>query len=67
MVKPSGADWDLEAAQWSTITPIYEGTNQIQCMIMARRVVSMVGTSFRACGRPEMRRQGACTPWTRRT
>ena len=37
MVKPGGAHWDLEAAQCSTITPIYEGTNQIQRMVMARQ------------------------------
>jgi alkylation response protein AidB-like acyl-CoA dehydrogenase len=28
-----------ETARWSTITQIYEGTNQIQCMVMARQLL----------------------------
>jgi len=29
-----------ETARWSTITQIYEGTNQIQRMVMARQLLS---------------------------
>ena len=37
-------------------------------VVPPRCVICMLGTSpFRACGRLEMRRQGACTPWTRTT
>jgi alkylation response protein AidB-like acyl-CoA dehydrogenase len=28
-----------ETARWSTITQIYEGTNQIQRMVMARQLL----------------------------
>jgi alkylation response protein AidB-like acyl-CoA dehydrogenase len=28
-----------EAARWSTITQIYEGTNQVQRMVMARQLL----------------------------
>jgi alkylation response protein AidB-like acyl-CoA dehydrogenase len=28
-----------ETARWSTITQIYEGTNQVQRMVMARQVL----------------------------
>ena len=33
--------WHLpaETARWSTITQIYEGTNQIQRMVMARQLL----------------------------
>jgi len=29
----------VETARWSTITQIYEGTNQIQRMVMARQLL----------------------------
>jgi alkylation response protein AidB-like acyl-CoA dehydrogenase len=30
-------DLPAETARWSTITQIYEGTNQIELMVIARR------------------------------
>jgi hypothetical protein len=49
--RPDGADFVLthghatrrlpaETARWSTITQIYEGTNQIQRMVMARQLLA---------------------------
>jgi alkylation response protein AidB-like acyl-CoA dehydrogenase len=32
-------DLPAETARWSTITQIYEGTNQIQRMVMARQLL----------------------------
>jgi alkylation response protein AidB-like acyl-CoA dehydrogenase len=32
-------DLRAETARWSTITQIYEGTNQIQWMVMARQLI----------------------------
>jgi acyl-CoA dehydrogenase-like protein len=32
-------DVPAETARWSTITQIYEGTNQIQRMVMARQLL----------------------------
>jgi alkylation response protein AidB-like acyl-CoA dehydrogenase len=32
-------DLPAETAPWSTITQIYEGTNQIQRMVMARQLL----------------------------
>jgi alkylation response protein AidB-like acyl-CoA dehydrogenase len=32
-------DLPAETARWSTITQIYEGTKQIQSMVMARQLV----------------------------
>jgi alkylation response protein AidB-like acyl-CoA dehydrogenase len=34
-----GRDLPAETAPWSTITQIYEGTNQIQRMVMARQLL----------------------------
>jgi alkylation response protein AidB-like acyl-CoA dehydrogenase len=34
-----GRDLAAETAHWSTITQIYEGTNQIQRMVMARQLL----------------------------
>jgi hypothetical protein len=33
-------DLPAETARWSTITQIYEGTNQIQRMVMARQLLN---------------------------
>jgi alkylation response protein AidB-like acyl-CoA dehydrogenase len=33
------AQLPAETARWSTITQIYEGTNQIQRMVMARQLL----------------------------
>jgi alkylation response protein AidB-like acyl-CoA dehydrogenase len=35
----SGYRLPAEIARWSTITQIYEGTNQIQRMVMARQLL----------------------------
>jgi acyl-CoA dehydrogenase-like protein len=35
----SSRDLPAETARWSTITQIYEGTNQIQRMMMARQLL----------------------------
>jgi alkylation response protein AidB-like acyl-CoA dehydrogenase len=35
----AGRDLPAETARWSTITQIYEGTNQIQRMVMARQLL----------------------------
>jgi alkylation response protein AidB-like acyl-CoA dehydrogenase len=32
-------DLPAESARWSTITQIYEGTNQIQRVVMARQLL----------------------------
>jgi alkylation response protein AidB-like acyl-CoA dehydrogenase len=32
-------DLPAETARWSTIAQIYEGTNQVQRMVMARQLV----------------------------
>ena len=32
----------METARWSTITQIYEGTNQIQRMVMARQLLNAI-------------------------
>jgi alkylation response protein AidB-like acyl-CoA dehydrogenase len=34
-----GRDLPAETTHWSTITQIYEGTNQIQRMVMARQLL----------------------------
>jgi len=41
VLTPSCQTWCLpaETARWSTITQIYEGTNQIQRMVMARQLL----------------------------
>jgi hypothetical protein len=39
----SAHDLPAETAVWSTITQIYEGTNQIQRMVMARQAGPRVG------------------------
>ena len=48
-------DLPAETARWSTITQIYEGTNQIQRMVMARQLLKGLfrGTDLRflrSCG-----------------
>jgi alkylation response protein AidB-like acyl-CoA dehydrogenase len=35
----SSRDLPAETARWSTITQIYEGTNQIQRMVLARQLL----------------------------
>jgi alkylation response protein AidB-like acyl-CoA dehydrogenase len=35
----AACDLPAETARWSTITQIYEGTNQIQRMVMARQLL----------------------------
>jgi alkylation response protein AidB-like acyl-CoA dehydrogenase len=35
----TGRDLTAETARWSTITQIYEGTNQIQRLVMARQLL----------------------------
>jgi MFS family permease len=45
-----------ETARWSTITQIYEGTNQIQRMVMARQLLnSYAKTVLQLAAKPEMR------------
>jgi len=36
----AACDLPAETARWSTITQIYEGTNQIQRMVMARQLLN---------------------------
>jgi alkylation response protein AidB-like acyl-CoA dehydrogenase len=36
---PAACRLPAETARWSTITQIYEGTNQIQRMVMARQLL----------------------------
>jgi alkylation response protein AidB-like acyl-CoA dehydrogenase len=35
----AACDLPAETARWSTITQIYEGTNQVQRMVMARQLL----------------------------
>ena len=47
-----------ETARWSTITQIYEGTSQIQCMVMARQLLR-ANAGLLTCG------FSGPTPWWR--
>jgi len=65
-------DLPAETARWSTITQIYEGTNQIQRMVMARQLLKGLfgGTDLRflrlaglETGRPTPSRAARSRVW----